>query len=224
MNTIPDAAVLEELGLSKSVQNGARKTELGQEDFLTLMTTQLKNQDPFKPMENGEFLGQLAQFGAVTGIENLQQAFEGLASSLSSNQAFQAASLVGHEVLVTGNTAQLVEGVPVTGAVELPNPVSSMSVGVYDQGGQLIRRMDMGDQAAGMAPFSWDGLAEDGSVAPPGNYEIRAEAIYGGANEAFDVLLARRVQSVSLPGSGVGMQLELAGLGQVDFSEIRQIR
>ena len=224
MNTIQDAAVYEELGLSRSAQGETRSTELGQEDFLTLMTTQLKNQDPFKPMENGDFLGQLAQFGAVTGIENLQEAFQGLASSLTSNQTLQAAGMVGRDVLVPGNSAELVPGVPVTGAVELPNSVSSLSIGVYDQTGQLVRKIDMGFQAAGMAGFSWDGLATDGGVAPPGNYEIRAEAISGNTNEAYDVLLARRVQSVTVPRSGVGLTLDLAGLGQVDFSEIRQIR
>lgn len=224
MNTIQDAAVYEELGLSKSVQGGAKSTELGQEDFLTLMTTQLRNQDPFKPMENGEFLGQLAQFGAVTGIENLQQAFDGLASSLTSNQALQAAGMVGREVLVAGNSAELVEGVPVTGAVELPNSVSSLNISVYDQGGQLVRNIDTGFQSAGMAEFYWDGLANDGEAVPPGNYVFRAEANNGGANEAFDVMLTRRVQSVTMPRSGAGLTLDLAGLGQVDFSEIRQIR
>jgi len=224
MNTIQDAAVYEELGLSKTAHSETKSTELGQEDFLTLMTTQLRNQDPFKPMENGEFLGQLAQFGAVTGIENLQKAFEGLASSLTSNQALQAAGMVGREVLVAGNSAELVAGVPVTGAVELPNSVSSLSIGVYDQGGQLVRNIDMGFQPAGMAQFNWDGQAADGSAVPDGNYVIRAEANSGGTNEAYDVMLAKHVQSVTLPRSGVGLTLELAGLGQVDFSEIRQIR
>ena len=224
MNTIQDNTVFEDLGLTKSVQAESRDTELAQEDFLTLMTTQLRNQDPFKPMENGEFLGQMAQFGTVSGIEDLQTAFRDLASSLGSSQSLQAASMVGRDVLVPGKTAELVEGAPVTGAVELPNSVSSLGIGIYDPTGQLVRRLDMGVQPAGMAQFTWDGLAEDGALAAPGKYEFRAEAVNGGNNEAFDVMLARRVHSVTLPRGGAELTLELAGLGQVNFSEIRQIR
>ena len=64
--------------------------DLGQEDFLTLMISQFRNQDPFEPMDNGDFLGQLAQFGTVNGIEQLNSAFAGLAGSIQSDQALQA--------------------------------------------------------------------------------------------------------------------------------------
>jgi flagellar basal-body rod modification protein FlgD len=166
----------------------------------------------------------MAQFGTVSGIEDLQTAFRDLASSLGSSQSLQAASMVGRDVLVPGKTAELVEGAPVTGAVELPNSVSSLGIAIYDTTGQLVRRLDMGVQPAGMAQFTWDGLAEDGAVVAPGKYEFRAEAVNGGNNEAFDVMLARRVHSVTLPRGGAELTLELAGLGQVNFSEIRQIR
>ena len=68
-----------------------------------------------------------------------------------------------------------------------------------------------------------DGLATDGSAVPPGRYEVRAEAIGGGVNEAYDVLIADQVRSVSLPSGGKPLTLELAGLGTVDFSQVRQI-
>ncbi len=63
------------------------RDDLGQEDFLTLMITQFRNQDPFEPMDNGEFLGQLAQFGTVNGIEQLNSSFAGLQGSIQSEQA-----------------------------------------------------------------------------------------------------------------------------------------
>ena len=86
-------------GLRLEVPQAAREGDLGQEDFLHLMLTQLKNQDPFKPMESGEFLGQLAQFGTVQGLAGLQTSFDSLSSSLVSNQALQASSLVGRSAL-----------------------------------------------------------------------------------------------------------------------------
>jgi flagellar basal-body rod modification protein FlgD len=223
MTSIQDTAILEELGLSRSLAGDGRTTELGQEDFLKLMTTQLKNQDPFEPMENGEFMGQLAQFGTVSGIEEIRTEIQNLAGSLVSNQAMQASSMLGRAVLVPTGQGVLASGGSINGAVDLPNSVASMNIGIYDQSGQLIRNIGLGSQSPGMVAFSWDGLATDGSAVPPGRYEIRAEAINGSVNEAYDVLLADQVQSVSLPSGGRPLTLELAGLGTVDFSLIRQI-
>ena len=78
----------------------ASSDELGQDEFLTLMLTQLKHQDPFQPMENGEFIGQLAQFSTVSGIEQMQVALEDLSGSFVSNQTLEATRLVGKEVLI----------------------------------------------------------------------------------------------------------------------------
>ena len=224
MNTIPNGAMLDELGLSRSQQAGAHSTELGQEDFLRLMTTQLKSQDPFKPMENGEFMGQLAQFGTVTGIDDVRKELQNLAGSLVSNQTLQAAGMLGREVLVPGQFGSLATGGSVSGAVELDKSVTNMRIGVYDLSGQLIRNVSLGMQSPGMVAFHWDGLAADGTTVPPGRYEIRAEAVSGGVNEAYDVLLADTVESVSLPAAGKAFTLTLAGLGDVDFAAVRQIR
>ena len=100
--------------------------DMGQADFLKLMTTQLRNQDPFEPLENGEFLAQIAQFGTVTGIQELQQSFGDLSSALQSNRALQASVLVGKQVLVEGSQAELGADTPLRGAVELPAATSSM--------------------------------------------------------------------------------------------------
>ena len=101
---------VDSLGLGFDVPKAAREGDLGQEDFLHLMLTQLKNQDPFKPMESGEFLGQLAQFGTVQGLAGLQTSFDSLASSLVSNQALQASSLVGRSALAATSTLGIAAG------------------------------------------------------------------------------------------------------------------
>jgi flagellar basal-body rod modification protein FlgD len=224
MNTIQDSALYAELGLSPSLQDNSKRNELGQEDFLMLMTTQLKNQDPLKPADNAEFMSQLAQFGAVEGIDGLKTEVQKLAGSLVSNQTFQAAGMLGRQVLIPATHGVLEQGGAIDGAVELPNAVSSMNLGVYDPAGQLVRNVSLGSQSPGIVAFNWDGLATDGTAVPPGRYEIRAEAISGGINEAYEVLIADEVQSVSLPAGGNALMLELAGLGEVNFSEIRQIR
>jgi len=225
MSTI-DTQYLDSIGLRSTEQlqetvSGSRE-KLGQEDFLELMVAQLRNQDPMKPMENGDFLGQIAQFGTVSGIEDLQKSFTGLSESLVSNQALQASNLVGRSVLAPTGTAVLEQGGSVRGVVELPNSSPAVSLKVYDTTGQLVRDLSLGSQASGPVSFQWDGIRDDGTFASPGSYFISAEAEYGGQVEAVETLVQNRVNAVTLGQSG-GLVLDLEGIGPLDFSEIRQI-
>jgi len=116
------------LGISRPQPESGRRSELGQEDFMTLMIAQFRNQDPMKPMENGEFLGQLAQFGTVSGIDELHGEFAGLRSSIQSEQALQAANLVGHTVLAESDTGYFTGGGRLAGAVELPASAANVQI------------------------------------------------------------------------------------------------
>jgi flagellar basal-body rod modification protein FlgD len=213
-----DFRTLQDLTTSDS---GKKKT-LGQEDFLKLMTTQLQNQDPMKPMENGNFLAQIAQFSTVQGIGDLNDNFASLSASLVSNQALQATNLVGHQVLAPTGVAALKTGGNISGSVQLPSATSDVVVSVRDQSGQVVRRLDLGSQAAGSADFKWDGLRDDGQYAGAGNYFVSAEASVDGQFQSVDTLLVSDVRSVTLSNSG-GLLLDLDGIGSMDFSEVRQI-
>ncbi len=223
MNAVGEANIFEQLGLSRPLES-QRKAELGQAEFLDLMVTQLKNQDPFKPMESGEFLGQLAQFGTVTGIDNLESELQKLTASLSSNQALQAATLLDREVLVSSDLGALQQGQELKGVIDLPYNADQMRLGFYDTTGRLVKQLNLANQPAGPVSFAWDGLLDDGSPAPSGMYELRAEATAGGVNQAVEALVAARVASVTLGTSGETLMVEVSGLGSVDFSEIREIR
>ncbi len=199
-----------------------KKEELGQEQFLSLMITQLKNQDPFKPMESGEFLGQLAQFGTVSGLQGLQTSFNGLATSLVSNQALQAASLVGRSVLVESNVAPLTEGGKVDAAVDLPASTGGLHVEVRDASGVVVRHIELGAQSAGLVRFTWDGQTDTGGTAPPGNYFLVAQFASGSESVAADTLVTARIDSVLFGADG--FTVELRGIGETPFSAIREIR
>jgi flagellar basal-body rod modification protein FlgD len=221
MNPIDQTAFpLESLGQGQTSRTASKS--LGQDQFLELMVAQMKNQDPLNPMQNGEFLGQLAQFGTVSGIQQLQSSFAQLSTALQSNQALMASSLVGRAVLVPGSDAMLSSGEGLSGAVNLPSASPEVVVGVYDASGQLLRRLSLGAQAAGMAHFSWDGVTDSGDLAPGGKYRIRAEAVIDGRATTLDTLVSARVDSISL-GGAQGLTVNLAGLGPVAFSEIKQI-
>jgi len=209
-------------GLGLTPPKTERKSDLGQEQFLSLMMTQLKNQDPFKPLDSGEFLGQLAQFGTVSGLAGLQTKFDSLASSLVSNQALQAASLVGRSALVESSRAVLGAGGAVEGAVDLPSTTGGLHVEVRDATGQVVRHIELGARQAGLVRFEWDGLTDGGERAPPGGYELKASFQSGNKSEAAGTLVTAPVDSVVFDASG--FTVDVRGLGEMPFSAVREIR
>ena len=205
-----------------SSSSSGSSTQLGQAQFLSLMVAQLKNQDPMQPMQNGEFLSQMAQFGTVSGIQDLQSSFGSLATALTSNQALMASSLVGRTVLAPGSTGYLAAGGTLGGAVDLPASTSDVVVNITDSSGQLVQRLDLGAQPAGTTSFAWDGTTAAGTAAAPGVYNVTAQALNGTQQYAPNTLVEARVDSVSLGGSN-GLTLNLAGLGAVNLSDVKQI-
>lgn len=217
-----DYSTIQGLGLAGAPQPATARSELGQEAFLQLMVTQLKNQDPLNPMENGEFLSQIAQFGTVSGIDELNDSFGGLSASISSDQGLQATNLVGRTVVVPSGEALLSAGGDVRGEILLPASTSSMQLYISDGNGELVKQINLGSQQSGQVSFSWDGLMDDGSYADPGVYQVRAEAVFNGENSGLPTLVQADVDSVTLGGAS-GLILNLAGLGGYTFGDVQQI-
>jgi flagellar basal-body rod modification protein FlgD len=211
----------EAAGLARA-QTQTKRNDLGMDDFFKLMITQLKNQDPMKPMENGEFLTQIAQFGTVSGIDKLNQTFENVATNLTSGQAIQAGTLVGREVLVPGSTGALGAGTPMRGVVTLDASAADVVLHIYNSAGALVRDLHLGSQKAGDLPFTWDGLTAAGGYAPAGAYKVVAEAVSNDKSHAVGTALYGRVAGVNVGGDD-GLTIDLAGLGTVPFSAVREI-
>jgi len=196
--------------------------ELGLNTFLKLMVTQLNNQDPFKPMENGEFLSQIAQFGSVTGLEQLNQSFESLAGSITSNQALQAGSLVGRDVLAPVDTGYLMPGGSLRGQVDLEQSSPQVTVRITDPVGQLVREIPMGSSPPGALNFAWDGMNESGEFAPPGRYNVQVQALQNDRVVDMQTKIFARVESVNMNGRN-GLTLNVEGLGPIAFNNVQQI-
>ncbi|RMG57726.1 MAG: flagellar hook assembly protein FlgD [Gammaproteobacteria bacterium] len=218
-----DSRLLEQLGINREQVRQKRNDQLGQADFLKLMTTQLSNQDPFKPMESGDFLAQIAQFGTVNGITELQKSFQDFSSRIFSGQALQAASLIGREVLVPGDSMLHMAGNSEQIAVDLPNAATDVEVSVYTASGQLVDTLRLGPQEAGLLNIAWDGTDSQGNPVPTGEYRFEATVRNGTSASAANLFMSTRVLSVSLDRNGGDMQLETEGLGRVDFSDVRRI-
>lgn len=224
MSDIDTKNIYTQLGLNKPPETDKRANdELGQAQFLELMTAQLKYQDPLQPMENGDFLGQMAQFGTVSGINDLNNTFNSMSSSFQSNQALQASTLVGRRVLVPSQSGFLADGGSLQSAVELEQPANRVVFSVKNAAGQLVNRTEFGVQQAGMVDFNWNGLDSNGNSLPAGEYRIEAEVYRGTEVTAGKMFTVVDVESVTLGAGGQDLTLSVAGLGEIDMSQVRKI-
>lgn len=197
---------------------------LGQDDFLRLMIAQLRNQDPFEPMENGQFLGQMAQFSTLSGIQELQKSFDATAQVLSSSQALQAAALVDRAALVESSRLGFDGETPVRGAVALPPGALTVEVTIRDASGAQVRRIPAQIGANGRAEFVWDGFNASGQQMSAGTYQISAEVRVGAQTQSAATMVWANIDSVSLGSPrGGGVVLNLAGLGPVALHQAREI-
>lgn len=205
---------------SATPANAAPGGDLGQADFLRLMTEQLKNQDPLKPLESNQFLAQLAQFSTVQGIQGLQASFTNLASTVSNEQALQGASLIGHDALVASNAFALEPEGSIHGAIDAPG-AGRVTIEISDSQGNVVRRLNYEAMTPGPVPFEWDGMNDAGAPAGAGEYTIAARISSGANTEAITPHIAARVNSVYFTPNG--LVLDLAGIGSVPFSAVRRI-
>lgn len=197
--------------------------DLGKNEFLELLVAQMNNQNPLEPQENGEFIGQLAQFSTVEGVEKLNSSMETILSGYQSSQALQASSLVGRKVIVPADKAVVDTSETFKASLVLPTSSSNVFVNVYDSTGASVGRVNIGAQEAGNISFMWDGKDSSGKVLPPGTYRFEAQATYQGETKGLYTLLPANVDSVTLGQNGGELMLNLAGVGSIGLSQVQVI-
>ncbi|NIB43258.1 flagellar hook assembly protein FlgD [Pseudomaricurvus alkylphenolicus] len=195
--------------------------ELGRNEFLKLLVTQMENQNPLEPQENGDFIAQLAQFSSLEGIENLNTTVSGMATNFQSSQALEATALVGRKVQVETDTAYMFQGELLTGVMNLPSSSPDVTLQIHDDAGALVRSVNLGSQTGGEVDFAWDGTDNDGNPLPSGTYKFTAMARLDGEQQQLSTLLGANVNSVTLGTNGTGTILNLAGMGSMPLSEVR---
>lgn len=151
--------------------------EMGQNAFLLLLTTQLKYQDPLNPVDNAQFIGQLAQFSQLEETIALGRTMESATQYMASLNNYGAAGLIGKEVKVEGSAIQVIDGVVPPMIYGLVEEASEISIQIYDLEGNLIRIMNDGSKSPGAHSVSWDGLDDNGVAVPDGNYFFQVSAI-----------------------------------------------
>ena len=189
--------------------------------FLTLLTTQLKNQDPLSPMENAEVTSQLAQMSTVDGIERLNSMFKAFLEGQSANDSMQAAALVGRGVLVEGKHLALTEAGAI-GGFELDGAADKVVLSIKDATGLEVKQIQIDDLDAGSQNFVWDGTANDGARAADGVYSLELSATtLDGEKITGRTLEFGAVTSVIRGPKGTDFQV--GTLGVFKYDDIKQI-
>lgn len=195
--------------------------ELGSDQFIALMVAQMKNQDPMKPTDPSEFLGQLAQFSTVSGVRAMQDSMGDMVTAMRSSQMLSGTQLVGREVLASGNQITYDGAGSVQGAADMPRGLQSADVVIKDSAGVVVRQLPM-SSAVGLNGFTWDGKTEAGDAVPPGRYSIEILARSSGRTESVAPLLRGKVNSVTLDSAGGGLILNTSN-GDLPLNAVRRV-
>lgn len=196
---------------------------LNQSDFFALLTKELANQDPTKPVDNNQMISQMTGFSTTNGVSTLNDQFTKFASSMSSNQALQASSLVGRSVLVDQNSFNLTYGNNAKGKIQTDSAASQATIYVENKAGQVVQTVPVGDIAAGSSAFSWDGKMSNGQQAPAGSYRFRVFGLVKGQKSELHTLTYSNVDSVTMGGKGGKVLLNLNNGNSMALSDVVEV-
>jgi len=233
-NSTAAAAPVMSLGPAKNKQSkevqgnaafatdGKKKSNVdeAQDRFLKLLVTQMKNQDPLNPMDNAQVTSQMAQLSTVSGIDKLNATLSALSGSMTASHSMQAASMIGHVVLVPGNRIELKNGKGAA-ALDLAQPADNVTVHIKDAAGNVVRKMEMGSQPGGMLPLQWDGKNDVNTQLPDGNYQFSASAQLGSAKSSVSTLAYGLVSGVIQKPEGATLNVEQ--IGETGLDKVKQI-
>jgi flagellar basal-body rod modification protein FlgD len=209
-------------GSSGSAGSASTVGGLTMDDFLTLMTAQLQNQDPLNPTDSNQFLAQLSELSTVEGISQLNTSVTTLSNAMLSSQALTSAALVGHGILAPAASAAYTSGQSFSGAVEVPTGATNVILTISNAAGAVVNQQAV-PASAGLQNFSWNGTTSDGKPAPSGAYSISANAVVGGTSQAASTYINGTVSSVTLGATGQSPTLNTPQLGPIALSSVQQI-
>lgn len=224
MSTIPSTTNTSSSSSSSSTSsvNSALSSTMTQADFLKLMTAQLQAQDPTNPVDNSQFVSQMAQFSQLSATQQLDTDLQSLATNVNTamqtSQVLSSSNLVNREVLVPGSSATYDGSDAVKGAVNVTS-ATTVNVQIVDGNGNVVRNLPLGAQSAGLAQFSWDGKDGNGNALAAGTYTVKAAS----GSTSLDTYVAGTVTGVGYGGSSLGTYLQVSGVGGVPLSQVAQI-
>jgi flagellar basal-body rod modification protein FlgD len=198
------------------------REDMGRQEFLTLFTAQLQNQNPLEPVKNEAFVAQLAQFSQLEALTNMQGSLESFVTTMSSDRILNSSTLVGKKVAVEGAFGFVDEFAGLEGKIDLPQGASSIQVSVFDGSGRQVADLSGGPQLPGTWPLYWDGTDSLGNAAPAGNYRMTVNAIVGGQPQNIPVNIMSTVRAVTSGADG-SISLQVDGGKTVKLSDVKHV-
>ena len=217
-------SILNKLGINSNEEaRNKKKDSLGQADFLKLMTTQLQNQDPFSPMDNGDFIAQMAQFSTVTGITEINNNLSSIGSKLEPNRVATAAQFLGHSVLVPGKRVSPDDNGEIHGVVDLPASSTDVGLTFTNSSGEVVKTIELGAQNKGLIGFSWTDIPDSIKKL---NEKLSIQEFAGNKNASDGVSTAvyNKVIAASAPKESEDVILELKDFGEVSASKAIKLK
>jgi flagellar basal-body rod modification protein FlgD len=216
-------AIKESLAKQNIKESNGSQGMLTQADFFALLTKELSHQDPTKPVDNNEMISQMTAFSTTDGVQKLNSSFDSFATSMTSSQALQASSLVGRSVLVEDNVFGMAEGESVKGKLVSDKPASNVNIYVENIAGEVIQTVPVGSVDAGGFTFTWDGQTAQGEPAAEGAYRFRIVGLVEGEASELEAMTYRKVDSVTLAGSGGNIMLNLNGGSAMALADVVEV-
>jgi flagellar basal-body rod modification protein FlgD len=186
--------------------------QMDQNAFLKLMTVQLTSQDPFDPVDNTEMVAQMAQFSQVAGIAEMNQSLQQIAASLGGTRLSDAASWIGHSMLVESDVATPLRDGSYAGEFALEEDADEVVVNLVGEDGSVVHSETLGPQRAGSVAFAWDGKNAAGEAVAGGPLRLVVTATSGGKSSNPATATWTSIGGIQSPANGGESRL-VTGLG-----------
>ena len=203
----------------------AAKGNMGKDDFLKLLMTQLQHQDPLNPMDQKDFSAQLAQFSSLEQLSNIGTGIKDLRSGFGDEAKLNALGMIGRNVQASGSELELMEGHPVSVKLDaISGEVKPTQVSIYDQSGKLVRDIAM-DKKALSGDVEWDGKDQTGVDLPSGKYSFRAVGVdQHGQSKELNPELTGKVTGVELDGKDAVLVVQTGrGTTKIPMAKIHHV-
>ena len=222
---VTSSSLLKNVARYEDVKDAAKKTneDMGKQEFLTLFTAQLQNQNPLEPVKNEAFVAQLAQFSQLEALTNMQTSLDSFVTSMSGERLLGSASLIGKKVAMTDTPTQMASGGTIDASIDLPLGANGILVSVIDSQGRLVQELTAGPQLPGTVPISWDGKDAAGNNAPSGLYSMSATAVVNGQTATVPVSTLSTVKAISSNPSDGSVSVEVDGGKTMLLTDVKRV-
>lgn len=210
------------VSINSSKSSSTDGSSFGKDDFLNLLVTQLRYQDPLSPMESTQFTSQLAQFSSLEQLSNVNENLGILQLYQASINNSQAVGFIGKNVKSLGDSVYLAEDVPAEIHFELADEASEVVIHIYDSSGDFVQTIDCGSLNAGEQSIEWDGTDDEGNELPEGSYTFEVMATDADGEEiATTTYMVNKVTGVTFEE---GITYLLAGDLKIPIGNVIEVR